>query len=356
MSWHRILTVCLGTGWLWLATAAEVYGQPQALPPTILPGGPPGGVNGPLLPPPVGDAPVEPGGFVVGPPPRAVAPPLAEPPGPALSLPPTAWTGPWSAPPTAWTVPWSWQILPDGLMYRNYLAGSEEPRFASQWVHDSRLGGLWDVTLGGHVGMLRYGTQDALQPEGWQVDIDGAAFPRLDASRNLDSCDFRFGIPLTFRQGPWETKFGYYHLSSHLVDLYLIQNPSALATRINYVREAVVWGVAYRPLPDWRLYGEANWAFHEDGGAKPWEFQFGVEMSSMQPTGLRGTPFLAVNGSLRQDVDYGGNVTVEAGWQWRGATGHLFRVGAQYFNGKSEQRQFYRDYENFIGGGIWYDY
>ena len=45
-------------------------------------------------------------------------------------------------------------------------------------------------------------------------------------------------------------------------------------------------GVAYRPILDLRFYGEANWAFHEDGGSRPWEFQFGIDYSPAQPNGL----------------------------------------------------------------------
>jgi hypothetical protein len=168
------------------------------------------------------------------------------------------------------------------------------------------------------------------------------------------STDFRFGLPITMRQGPWETKFGYYHLSSHLGDLYMLSHPAAV--RINYVREAVVLGLGYRPFPDVRIYGEANYAFHVDGGAKPWEFQFGAEYSPARPTGLAGAPFIALNGVIRQDVNYSGSLTAEAGWQWRGVTGHLFRFGAQYFTGKSEERQFFNQYENYIGLGVWYDY
>ena len=248
-------------------------------------------------------------------------------------------------------------MLPDGLIYRDYLAGYQEPRFASQLAYADRLGWLWNLTLGGHIGILRYGTQDPLWPEGWQWDIEGAAFPRLDVQGDLlEVTDFRGGLPLTYRQGPWEAKFGYYHLCSHLGDQYIIDNPGALLTRTNYIRDSLVLGLAYRFCPDLRLYGESNWAFHTEGGARQWEFQFGVEYSPARATGFFGAPFLAVDGNIRQDVNFGGNVAAEAGWQWRGATGHLFRAGAQYFNGKSEQRQFYRNFENFIGGGIWYDY
>jgi len=257
-------------------------------------------------------------------------------------------------PPMTVVVPWTWQLLPDGLIYKCYLASEREPRLASQWFHQTDGDWMWDAVLGGRVGLIRYGTPDGLWPEGFEVDVEGAAFPRLDGKRQLVSSDFRVGVPFTFRRGRWEGKFGYLHLSSHLADEYIIDHD--IVSRINYVRDSVVLGLAYRPIPAIRLYGEADWAFHTDGGAKPWEFQIGAEWSSAEPTGALGAPFLAVNGEIRQDADFGGNVNAQAGWQWRGVTGRLFRIGADYFNGKSEERQFYRYFERRIGLGLWYDF
>ncbi|MBN2022183.1 MAG: DUF1207 domain-containing protein [Pirellulales bacterium] len=251
---------------------------------------------------------------------------------------------------------WSWQVLPEGLMYRSYLAGGREPRFASQWVHERNREWFWDATLGGRVGMLRWGTLDPLWPEGWQIDIEGAAFPRLtlDEDRDLVSADFRFGIPITMRQGRFESKFGYYHLSSHLGDEYKITHP--WLERTNFVRDALVLGVAVYPMADVRTYVEAAWAFSCDGGAKPWEFQFGLDYSPLAPSGFWGDPFFAVNGRLREEVDFGGNFTLQTGWQWRGTSGRLTRLGMHYFNGQSDQYQFYRRHEEQIGVGLWFDY
>jgi len=251
---------------------------------------------------------------------------------------------------------WTWQILPDGLMFRSYLAGGREPRFGSQWVHQQGTEWVWDVALGGRVAMLRYGTQDIAWPEGWQIDIEGAAFPRLtlDDQRDLIAADFRFGVPLTFRQGPWEGKFGYYHLSSHLGDEYKLTHP--WINRVNYARDVLVLAGAVYPHPDWRFYAEAGWAFYYAGGSRPWEFQFGIDHAPSGATDWRGAPFFAINGRLRQEVDFGGNLTVQTGWAWRGQTGRLFRLGFHYFNGKSDLYQFFREHEELIGLGIWYDY
>ncbi len=252
---------------------------------------------------------------------------------------------------------WGWQLLPQGTIYRSYLAGVRESRMASAWNYERHWGWMWDIALGGRAGMLRYGNQDPLRPEGFQIDIEGAAFPRLDLERDLDlvASDFRFGIPLTYGRGRYQTKLAYYHLSAHLGDEWMLR--TAGWTRINYTRNALVWGHAYSLTDNLRLYAEAAWAFDTDGGAEPWEFQFGVDYSPLEPAGsLRGSPFVALNAHLREEVDFGGNFVVQAGWQWRGPTGGLFRMGMQYFAGKSEQYEFFQQYEDKAGLGLWYDF
>jgi hypothetical protein len=253
---------------------------------------------------------------------------------------------------------WSWQVLPDGLIYRSYLAGVHEPRMSAVWSDERGGGGIWDATLGGRVGILRHGTQNPSHPEGWQLDVEGAAFPRLLTNSEWDvgAVDFRVGVPLTYGTGPWSAKLAFYHLSSHLGDEFAVKNPSV--ARVNYVRDVAVLGFAFRPLEDWRVYAEAGWAFHMSGGAEPWEFQFGGEYSPVWANGFRGSPFLAINAHLQEEVSYGGNLTAQAGWQWRGAdSGSLLRAGVQYFTGQSNQYQFFqRDSEQQLGGGLWYDF
>jgi hypothetical protein len=252
---------------------------------------------------------------------------------------------------------WHWQMLPQGILYHAYMAGGRESRFATHWFHESDQGWLWDSTLGGQVAMIRYGNCDPCWPEGWQLDIEGAAFPRLTMNntvRELVSVDFRFGIPVTYRRGPWEAKFGYYHLSSHLGDEYMVR--FATFDRLNYTRDVLVAAVAFRPVPALRLYAEAGWAFHVNDGSEPWEFQFGIDYSPIEPWSVLGTPFFAINGRIREEVDFGGNMTVQTGLQWRSRLGSLFRAGVFYFNGKTDQYQFFREHEEQLGLALWYDF
>jgi hypothetical protein len=268
---------------------------------------------------------------------------------------PSHWHWPGGA--ACFVEPWTWQVAPLGLVYRSYLAGVKEPRLATVWFHEKNRGWLWDSTLGGRVGLLRYGTRTAVRPDGWQLDVEAAAFPRLDPNedRDLVASDFRAGIPLTYGDGPYRVKFAYYHLSSHLGDELLLKNPDTI--RLNFTRDVLVWGHSYYLTDDWRIYGEVGWAFYDDGGAEPWEFQFGLEYSPLRPSGLHSAPFLALNGHLRQELNFGGNFVLQAGWQWRATAGEqLIRTGLQYYNGGSPQSSFFRASEQQIGIGLWYDY
>ena len=254
--------------------------------------------------------------------------------------------------------PWTLQVMPLGLLYRSYLAGAKEPRFASFWNTDSDQGDLWDAALGGRLGLLRYGTSDPFHPEGWQVDMEGGCQARLDPdsdSNCLYATDFRVGIPVTWAQGRWQFKTGYYHISSHLGDEFLLMNPTA--RRLNYTRDAMLLAVGFFYTERLRLYGETAYAFSATDGAEPLEFQFGADWAPAGDTGVRGSPFAAVNGHLREEVDFGGNLVLQAGWAWRGfPRGSLFRLGVEYYRGKSDQYEYYDRSEERIGWGVWVDF
>jgi len=253
---------------------------------------------------------------------------------------------------------WCWQVLPDGLIYHSYWAGVHEPRLGIVMQHITGGDSFFDGTAGARVGVLRYGTPGAFFPQGWQLDAEAAALVRLtlDEIRDFETADYRVGVPLTYGVENWQYKLAVYHLSSHLGDEYAIAHPGSLNDRINYVRDEVVFGASYYPALWARLYAEAGYAFNVDGGAEPWEFQFGTELAQAGPTGLRGTPFFAINGHLRQEVDFGGDVSAQLGWLWRGNSAQVMRIGLHYFNGKSSQYQMFNQSEQQIGVGLWYDF
>jgi hypothetical protein len=257
---------------------------------------------------------------------------------------------------------WDWELLPGDVIWHSYMAGTKESRMSGTVFEE--LGDdttLLDVTLGGRASLLRYGNRVNGQAYGWEVQIEGAGMPRLNLDENwdLEAADFRFGVPLIYGNDRVQFKLSYYHLSSHLGDEFIERTNFDPTQRVNYARDEIVIGASFFPLPAWRWYAEAGWGFYADEGADPWEFQFGLDYSQPGPTDAFGTPFFAVNGHLREEVDYGGEFVAQAGWLWRGHTGKVIRTGVHYLNGKSNQYAFsgpLEESEQQIGGGLWYDF
>jgi hypothetical protein len=250
------------------------------------------------------------------------------------------------------------QFLPVGLLFQPYLAGEKEPRFALQTLYETGRGWIWEASLGSRIGILRFGEPGPFSRKGWQIDLEGAAMPRLDLQQqeDVDAIDFRFGVPLTYRNESFSWKVGYYHISSHLGDELILREPTI--PRINYVRESVVFAVSQDLSDSTRIYGEIGYAFSRNGGARPLELQFGMEYGAQRPLENRiDSPFAALNVHLREDFDMGGSVNMVAGWQWRGLqTNHLFRVGVQYYRGRSLQYEFFDRHEELVGFGTWLDF
>lgn len=256
---------------------------------------------------------------------------------------------------------WSWQVLPSGTVYRNYLAGPNESRMSVLWNHDDHRGWLADVTLGGRLPLLRYGPQNYSSiAEGFQVDLDGAAQLRADMDNNLgiEANNFKFGIPLSFGNEMLQIKTGYYHVSSNMTDRSVSINGTPITKKnLDYSRDSWILGISCQIPQSLRIYAEADYAFSGER-MKPWHFQFGAEYSPLLvSSGLRGNLFAAINVRLLEERDFDGNLNVQLGWQWRGQSNRIFRVGVQYFGGISEQYEFVQfGREHKIGLGLWYDY
>ncbi len=265
---------------------------------------------------------------------------------------------------------YEWQLLPLGAIYRPYLADLKASRLELLPLYEKDDNAMLDGTLGGRFGLLRYGSKNPIFPEGFQIDVEGSAQLRLDPNEEFDlrSTDYRAGLPLSWGYNRWRTKLAYYHISSHAGDEFLLKNPGF--TRINYVRDEIVFGQSYFLDENWRIYGDIGYAFNTDGGAEPLELNFGFEYSPIQPVrlgsrtlgriypnGVVSGPFLAVHGNLREELNYSGNVTGQSGWQWRNmADGRLLRIGGLIFSGLSNHYEFFSNYELQVGLGFWYDF
>jgi hypothetical protein len=249
--------------------------------------------------------------------------------------------------------------LPEGLLYRTWLAGDKESRMQLLNLHDTVSDRqVMDAVLGGRVGLIRNGTVGGENPQGFQVDLDGAVFARVlpdEPSSMLEGSDYRVGLTGTWREESTSWRAGYSHISSHVGDEYLLAYPAT--QRVNYVRDSLLAGISQDLTDGLRVYGEIAWAAGRSGGAEPLELQAGTEWTPAAKSRWSGAPFVAIHGHYREEQGSLIGVNTVAGWNWHGLrSGHRLKLGANYYHGPSTQYSFVDREENLIGGGIWLDF
>lgn len=253
--------------------------------------------------------------------------------------------------------PWKWQMMPQGILFRSYMASDKEAKMAVPFFHESKgNANYWDPALGGKMGLIRYGNFEKLYPEGIQVDIECAALARLTAGDEWEvfGTDYRFAATLTGRYGHWEGKTGYYHISSHRGDELMVRQGNL--DRRNYVRDCLMFAVAFRPDANWRFYFELNVAVWTDSGAEPLQVEMGFEYSPIMMPNFKGSPFAAFHCRLSEDNNFGETLSLHLGWQWKSLYQQTFRTGLYFMSGYSDQYQFYNVRERQVGWGAWFDF
>ena len=107
--------------------------------------------------------------------------------------------------------------------------------------------------MAGAWGYCATATAPVSVPKDYQADVEGAAYIRQDLTQNsdVDGYDFRIGFPVTYGWDRWLFKVAWYHTSSHLGDEFELKHPTI--PRINYSRNAIVWGLSYYLTDDIRV-------------------------------------------------------------------------------------------------------
>lgn len=246
------------------------------------------------------------------------------------------------------------RLLPGSLLWQPPLANQREPRmYGKITCLDKRS--TYETALGAQIGLVRWGSPDACQ-EGLQLDVFGVAFSRFRMT-DLHVLDYRVGLPLTYARGPWQAKLAVEHTSAHVGDEFLTQNPDFPS--FSYFRDEIVLGLAHRFGDSLRVYGQVGFTFHSSDvlqGSND-RYDLGLEWSRQGATGPWGQPFAAVDVEFRAEQDYEANTTLQLGWQWRAPDHrHAGRLALEYYGGRSPYGQFFRNREDWIGLGMYYDW
>ncbi len=253
-------------------------------------------------------------------------------------------------------------LFPAGDIFPVYIADPQRPGNAVM-VHFYTRTTIFDssdhrtsLKGGGRFGIFR--TEPATEGgRSWQASIDAGLDAQFDSDHKLDNVgwDGNYGFTVTTASGsPWSFKLGLLHTSAHVGDEYIERTGRQ---RIDYTREEVAFGVAYRLARGWRAYAEGGVAYKElTEEQAPWRAEGGIEWES-RPTLLGGKFgwYAAADFSATQERDWRLDTAVQAGFMSKGPGG-TWRFGVEYYDGRVPLGEFFQDTEARFTLGIWVDH
>ncbi len=257
--------------------------------------------------------------------------------------------------------------FPDVEPFASLIATPREVQVRASFVYAERPGNLLDgdgyggrnieaeVAVGHMLGLLRLDDGSAAG-RAMTLGIEMGIFSRFFmevAQKDLINSDFRIGLPLSIRIGPWESRLTLRHVSSHLGDDHLVRffNVTALGGFGQTSKDGFEGIVARRVGESVRLYAGGDWNFHTNEQMSQATARFGGEWEPVQPGEDNGYwPFFA------SDFEYGSfseqfGTTLVGGMVLR-VSGQRFRLEARARFGSTPMGHFRQSNETFYGLGF----
>jgi len=251
------------------------------------------------------------------------------------------------------------ESFPAGDVFRPLIADPLEPRFfVSMLSLDAPAQTLTagSVGAGTTFGLYRWAGERA--DEGWQVGVFGAIFSQfnLDApSKDLINSDFRVGVPLSYKRGPFSARASLYHQSSHLGDEFILSG--AAPRRVNFSYEALDLVAAW-DLGPWRPYAGGFYMLHGDPDSlkKP-GWQAGVDYAGQEAILAGGRLVGGIDLKSFRATDWHVGVSAKIGLKFGrpGPQGRGVTVLLEAFDGPAPWGQFYRDKVTTYGMSLQFD-
>jgi len=249
--------------------------------------------------------------------------------------------------------------FPTSLLWEPMLANRRDPRFAMSFHNTDSFftRRTADSEIGNTLGIIRWQSSDSAML--WEVDIFGKVMVRFSDANYHIAEDYRAGVPITYKSGNLVSKFGWEHTSTHIGD----DTRELLGRRnIKWEKDEFVWAMGYLFDNQFRLYGQAGFAAFGQrvDGIEPqrWRFDIGYDWYNRASTGPKGQPFSAFHCELAGTNQYVPNFTFQIGWMWKTIDRRLsqLRVYAEFYDGRSQYGQLFRDRERYAGFAIALDY
>lgn len=259
--------------------------------------------------------------------------------------------------------------LPDeGPLFKPFIADPRQVTSSAGWRWN-------DNAIGKNIIPVSYGTNIAfvrccnVWPWGGmlQINLEGglwAVFAPLRDSAPLINADYYVGFPIEYAIDRWAFRLRVFHISSHLGDEFLIDNPGY--DRKNPSAEYLDFYVSNYLTDCIRLYGGLGWVIQHDCSFNQGRFyaEVGTEirlygMGFWDPCQhFYGEPFFAMDfryfDMFKRHIDS----TYALGYEWGKTDGchRRLRLFMEYHDGNSVDGQFMDQPSNYFSIRVTYGY
>jgi hypothetical protein len=253
---------------------------------------------------------------------------------------------------------WTFSLFPSGDVFPVYVADPHRPTNAivprfyfRNGIDDTSSPRAW-LSAGGRFGILRMDTPGPGR-RSWQVGIEAGLDAVFDTQNRSDGIgwDGNYGLTVTTAsRSPWAFKVAILHISAHLGDEH---SQRTGLVRVDYTREELALGTAWRFHPRWRLYGEVAVGYIlRNDDQEPWRAQGGLEFESgPRLWGGRFAWYSAADFGLWEERGWRLDTTLQGGLVTR-ANGRTYRLLVEYLDGRPQIGEFFKNTEASLGLGF----
>lgn len=259
------------------------------------------------------------------------------------------------------TQPLQFNFFPADHLYPHYIANPIRSSFSFQPTNFSRSeipqsgDQRFGIDMGANIGIARLHPKN--NPDiGWDLTLEAGFRGQFDIEHSEDNLgwDGNYALFLDYRHN---TKIAYrlglHHTSSHIGDEYAERTGRQ---RINYTRQEIRLGSIWSFADNWQTYIEVartndrrNKALQQSGRAE-WGLQYDHSTFFTQRIG----GYAALDMSSYEENNWHANTTVQFGISWP-TKKRKWRLGIEYYDGRSQLGEFFQFAEKYLSLGLWMD-
>lgn len=251
-------------------------------------------------------------------------------------------------------------IFPQTLLYPHYIANPLRASFSVQnmsfsktEISDTSLR-RYDLKVGGHFGIYR--SQPEKTKRGWQVTFGGGFHGEFDPASDEDNVGWdgimALSLEMRFNEALAQ-RLGIHHISSHVGD-ELIERTGI--QRINYTRQEIRYGLMWFMSPHWQSYIEVGKGYDLRNKLvqKKWRSELGFQYENKKYWMPKLGWYMAADFSSYEENDWDINTALQLGII-TSVNERNYRLGFEFYEGRSSLGEFFQADEKYIGLGFWID-